>query len=422
MAVGGGVVAWQVSHAAYGVTATLALVAVATVVAASHLVSQPRPVIEPLVDCGLVAAVAVVAALAGALMWSFATRERIFGADAVGAFAAAITVVMAIPAALAVRRAFLTRRYGSGVFSLLDLTSGDTDPIEADDPRDLLRTASRLVATASAAPEARIVLDRIDPQPGWTTYPLTMGAADVGTLAIRSRDPEGLEAKQERLVRQLVPTLALAAHAVALAVDARHARTNLLQQRDAERARILADLHDDLGPRLAGMGMRLEAVQTAAPTPELAGLANDLAECRADLRRIVSGLTPPALHDAHLGGALSTLVASFTGPSGRAVRLDPGTPANVSADVAVLVYRFVAEAVTNALRHGDATEVQVRVRRDGPRLVAEVDDNGCGGPIIHGVGLTSLADRAWHAGGTLAHEARPEGGLTMRIEIPEATP
>jgi signal transduction histidine kinase len=420
-AVCGGFVAWQVSHAAYGVTATLALVAVATVVAVSHLVDTPRPVLEPLLDCLLVIAVAAVAALAGGLMWSFATTERVFGADAIGAFAAAVTVVMAAPAALALRRAFLARRYGEGVFSLVGLTSGAADAADPDDPRGLLDTASRLVASASAAAEARILLDEIEEQPGWTTYPLSVGGAGVGTLAIRPRDPEGLEANQERLVQQLVPAIALVAHAVTFAVEARHARSNLIRQREAERARILADLHDDLGPRLAGMGMRVEAIRATTPSPEMANLAQDLADCRIDLRRIVSGLTPPALRDADLDGALHQLVASFGGSSSRNIRIVPGTPTDISADVAVLMYRFVAEAVTNAVRHGNATHVDISVRRNGSRLVASVDDDGRGGPIVPGVGLASLAERAQEAGGTLDHGPRPGGGLTVSIEIPEAT-
>ena len=420
-AVGGGLVAWQVSPAAYGVTTTLALVAVATVVAASHLLDAPRPVLEPLLDCALVVAVAGVAALAGGLMWSFATRERIFGAGAIGAFAAAVTVVMAAPAALTLRRAFLARRYGEGVFSLLGLTSSGSDVADADDPRGLLETASRLVASASAAAEAQILLDEFEEQTGWATYPLSVGGAGVGTLAIRPRDPEGLEANQERLVQQLVPAIALVAHAVTFAVEARHARSNVLRQREAERARILADLHDDLGPRLAGMSMRVEAIRSTTASADLASLAQDLADCRTELRRIVSGLTPPALRDADLAGALHHLVASFAAASGRSIRLAPGTPTDISADVAVLVYRFVAEAMTNAVRHGDATHVDIHVRRHRDRLVAAVEDDGRGGPIVPGVGLSSLAERAHEAGGTLDHRPRQGGGTSVSIEIPEAT-
>jgi signal transduction histidine kinase len=189
------------------------------------------------------------------------------------------------------------------------------------------------------------------------------------------------------------------------------------RQRDAERARILGDLHDGLGPVLVGMSMRVRAELRRDPTPLLEALAGELAACRGDLRRIVSGLTPSVLEDADLATALRRLVGSFAG-HGPAVALEVGLDGDLPAEVAVAVYRSVAEGVTNALRHARASRVTVAVRGtpDG-RVVVDVGDDGVGGPIAWGVGLSSLRRRAQELGGILDVAAR-ETGTRLRMELP----
>ncbi|WP_427384337.1 sensor histidine kinase [Janibacter sp. G56] len=403
---------------AFGLTATLGLLAVAGSVAGAALVRQPRPAVEPLVDVALVIGVLLAGTVAGWLMWSFARHERIFGAEVVGTLAAAVTIMMATPAAVAVRRHFLARRYGTGLLSPQDLATL-TGGLGGDgDPRGLLGTAAGLVSAASATEAVEIVLDHLEERPGWATFPLVVGDERVGTLAVRLQEPEGLESRQEHVVRQLTPTVALAARAVELAVEAQLARADVIREREVERARILADLHDDLGPALAGMSMRVEAERATRPSTELGALAADLAACRADLRRIVSALTPEPLVGADLAGALETLVTSFRTIGGPQVHLEVHDAHDVEGDRAIVVYRFVAEAVTNALRHGGASEVRVRVKGLGDGLRAEVEDNGSGGPVVPGVGLTSLRTRAQEVGGHLDLHRAATGGLLVVLDVP----
>ncbi|SFA82819.1 Histidine kinase [Nocardioides alpinus] len=418
-AVGSAAVAWQLgTRTTFGVVATLGLLAVAATLVASAYVRQPRPPVEPLVDVALLVGVLASGVVAGGLMWSFSERERIFGAEVVGVLAAAVTLMMATPAAISVRRGFLARRYGTGLLTPSDLTLLSGGLRTTGDPRALLGTAGELVAAASGVAGVEIVLDEIDDRPGWTAFPLVVGDERVGTMAVRPRDPEGLEARQEHVVRQLAPTVALAARAVDLAVEAQHARNDVIREREAERARILADLHDDLGPALAGMSMRVEAARATEPSEELTALAGDLTACRADLRRIVSALTPEPLVGADLSGALHTLVSSFGTADGAVVELEAAGTGDVDGAVAIVVYRFVAEAVTNALRHAGPSRVLVRVCQDGRSLRASVEDDGRGGPVVPGVGLTSLGTRAREIGGRLDVEPGPSGGLVVSLVVP----
>lgn len=411
--------AWALgSPTTFGVVAALGLLAVAGAVAGSALAPAPRPPLEPLLDAGLLLGVLAAGVAAGGIVWSFAVHERIFGAEVVGALAAAVTLMLATPAAVFLRRTLLARRYGTGLLSPQDLALLTGDLAGRGDPRTLLATANELVAAASGAERVEIVLDDPDERAGWTSLPLVVGEERVGTMCVRPRDPEGLEARQELVVRQLAPTVALAAHAVELAVQAKHAHHQVIAERQIERARILADLHDDLGPALAGIGMRVEAARATGVAVDLGALATDLAACRADLRRIVSALTPEPLVSADLDRALAALVTSFRTDDGPAVTIDARVGEQVDGTHAIVAYRCVAEAVTNALRHAGANHVGVRVQQTEDALTVTVVDDGRGAPVVPGVGLTSMAARAREVGGRLDIGPAESGGLRVMLVVP----
>ena len=257
-AVASGVITWHLtSRSTFGVVATLGLLAVAGTLVGSALIRQPRPTLEPLLDAGLVVGV-VVAGAAGGRTDVVVLRARAdLRCRGRGRLAAAVTVMMATPAAVTMRRAYLARRYGTGLLTPTDLATLSGGLANEGDPRSLLATAGELVAAASGTTTVEIVLDEVEGRDGWTTLPLLVGEQRVGTMAVRADHPEGLEARQDQVVRQLAPTVALAARAVDLAVEAQHARNDVIRERQAERARILGDLHDGLGPSLVGMSMRV---------------------------------------------------------------------------------------------------------------------------------------------------------------------
>lgn len=413
-------VAWaMLGETAFGVTAFAGLGLVTCVVAGMALVAEPRPVDEPLLDVGLVVGLVVLAAGAGLAVRWVAVHERIFGANVMGAVAAASTMALAAPGALALRREVLARRYGTGALSTVDVAALTAGLSSATDPRHLLATAAEMVAATSGVTAARLVLDTDEPPTGWTDFALVVGEESVGTLMVEISDAEGLEIRQRRVVEQLLPTIALAARAVGLAVDAEHARRDLATRQAAERHQVMADLHDDIGPVLAGMSMRVEAARRAHPDPVLDDLARDLTECRAGLRRIVAGLAPRALADGDLDQAIADLISSFTSPAGPDVVLDGGVPAGIDGDVAATVYRTAAEGVTNAIRHADASVVRLGIDRSGGRVRVTVSDDGSHQrPMVPGVGLTSLRARAEQMAGTL-EICSTASGTQLVVSLPD---
>lgn len=82
-----------------------------------------------------------------------------------------------------------------------------------------------MITASSGVAEARLVLDAMDAPDGWDSWPLLVGDELVGTLLLLPSHPGGLEVRQDRVCRQLLPTIARVARAVVLAVDAGYART-----------------------------------------------------------------------------------------------------------------------------------------------------------------------------------------------------
>jgi signal transduction histidine kinase len=427
--------AWVVAVATPGTTsravAVVALFAVAAVVVTAASGQGPRPVDEPLLDVALVAGAVAAAAASGAGIRLFAQSQVINGADVQGVVAAAVVLGLAVPGALRIRRDALARRYGPGALTDADVAALTSHLGVVDDPRSLLPQAAQMVAAAGGLAEARITLDTPDddlvgtesgsaPDPGWTAFALVAAGDRVGTLQVRPRSATELETRSLAAISRLLPTLVLVVRAVALALDAQDSRSDLVRQRERERARILQDLHDDLGPALAGMSMRVRAARARTPSELLDTLEAGLAACRADLRRVVAGLTPPVLSTGDAPAALRALVGSFGSDDGPAVVLVGDVPDGIDAEAAVVLYRCVAEGITNAVRHASPRRVEVEVTRTPEGVVVTVQDDGTrSGPVVPGVGLTSLRTRARELGGTLVVDDVGPVGTRLRVTLPE---
>jgi signal transduction histidine kinase len=247
-----------------------------------------------------------------------------------------------------------------------------------------------------------------------TAFPLISQRETVGRLVVGTRSRgERLGPDDERLLADLARQAGPATHAVALrqALDA--SRAGLVTAREEERRRLRRDLHDGLGPTLAGLTLGLDTARArAAGQPELQELLGRLkAETQravTDVRRIVYGLRPPTLDEFGLVGSLReevgrlqheapTLTVTLDAP-------DEGL-ADLPAAVEVACYRIVTEALTNVTRHAHATRCSVRIHLDHA-LDVDVRDDGVGLPEgwRTGVGIASMRERVTELGGKLAIE------------------
>ena len=200
----------------------------------------------------------------------------------------------------------------------------------------------------------------------------------------------------------------------------------------AERTRLAHDLHDTLEQVLTGISLQLQTAQRLAVTaPEraqthLAAACEGIRQSHSELRRSIWNLTPEALERLDLSEALSRTGRSIAEASGldfecvlegESHPLDPAVEENL--------LRIGQEAVTNAVKHAQASRIELRIAFLATRVVLEIADNGCGfepksrAPNQSGgFGIASMRERAGRVGGILTIVSASAAGCTIRVEVP----
>lgn len=242
------------------------------------------------------------------------------------------------------------------------------------------------------------------------SVPLAYQGEPVGTLLVESRTrATHFGAAEQRLLADLARQIGAAVHAVNLTEDLQASRRRLVTAKEEERRRLRRDLHDGLGPKLAALALQLDAARSlvdtrpAASKTMLTAVKGDIRETIDDIRRLVYGLRPPALDELGLLGAVRDCAARFdssaTGGVTVTVRVPAGVPA-LPAAVEVAAYWIVNEAITNVVRHANATHCVVELScADGLRVRVTDDGDGLPPQWHPGVGTGSMAERAAELGG-----------------------
>jgi two-component system NarL family sensor kinase len=298
---------------------------------------------------------------------------------------------------------------------------------EAANPlRDVAETVCRVLRAPYAAVEVCGVIRSAWGHPGQgdlVHVPLAFRGETIGSLHV-TLPGEALEPHDRRLLDDLARHIAVAAHTEQLTDDLRESRRHLVEAREEERRRIRRDLHDELGPTLASVAMRIEQARAApdasGATAALEGVPERMREAVRSVRSLVEGLRPAALDELGLAAAIRQQASRFAGNRltvDLAVDDDLG---ELSAAVDAAAYRIVSEALTNVVRHAEATTCEVVLRRDGSVLQVEVSDDGRGlAPAPEaGVGLRSMRERAAEVGGWCTVEPRPGRGTIVRAQLP----
>jgi signal transduction histidine kinase len=257
--------------------------------------------------------------------------------------------------------------------------------------------------------------------------PLVVEGREVGRLLVSPVAGQRLDERTHDQLDQLRGVIAVALDLALATRQLEAASGRLVEVRMEERRMLRRDLHDGMGPALAGVGLGLAAAQRRLQhDPD--GTAELLAELRAeverrtdDVRLLARSLLPVQLDDGDLARALEVLAARFAS-SGLEVHVDCRGAERLDTRHQLAVYHVAAEAVLNAYRHADATRVDVEVvARDGGPTTLSVRDDGRGisETTGHGVGLTSMRERADELGGALHLSTAPGGaGTHIRMELP----
>lgn len=208
----------------------------------------------------------------------------------------------------------------------------------------------------------------------------------------------------------------------------------LVSVQDDERRQIASDLHDELGPCVFGLRANLESIErlTARAEPALGQRMGERIATMTDIldriqglnRRLLRKIRPMALGHVPLAAVLADLVADFESHSpGRRITLaTEGLAERYGDSVDITVYRCIQEAVTNALRHGDARNIAISLRasrREGRiDLVIEDDGTGIAADAPHGFGLIGMEERIGALGGTWRILPAVPSGTRIDVAIP----
>ena len=212
--------------------------------------------------------------------------------------------------------------------------------------------------------------------------------------------------------------------------DGRVATEELLHVSNRQLTRIARDIHDGVGQSLVGASMMAAALArdlVGGPhEADAARLQALLLRSLTQLRSFALGLDPVDLDRLGAGEALARLAADARAALGVEVEVDDRLGgADLREDVLLDLYRVAQEALTNAVRHGQARSVRLVLHRaEADRLVLDVDDDGRGLPEDAadggGMGLRTMRARARRHGGALSVEPRGGGGTRVRLTLPAA--
>lgn len=199
----------------------------------------------------------------------------------------------------------------------------------------------------------------------------------------------------------------------------------LLEGQEQERRRMARDLHDGLGGMLAGVKLKLSDIaenQQSGNDMELYKVINQLDNSVQELRRIARNMMPETLIRFGVVTALRELCSSLQTPSLRiefqAYQLSEKIPQSVQ----ITIYRIVQELLTNAVKHGQPSNILVQCSQNEDRVFITVEDDGQGfdatAPQLgKGIGLSNIQTRINYLDGKLDIQAKPGEGTIVNVEV-----
>jgi two-component system, NarL family, sensor histidine kinase UhpB len=208
-----------------------------------------------------------------------------------------------------------------------------------------------------------------------------------------------------------------------LEVERRISTRRALWALENERKRISQELHDEIGQRLTGTLLQLSGILLDAPPAlqeRLVVLQDRERSTLDEVGALAWQLRPGSLDHLGLLSALGALVESFTPYHKISVTAElPSELPPMTSEQELVVYRIAQEALTNAARHAEATDVHLRISVDTNELTLLVVDNGRGLPPRHveGAGMRGMRERSFLVGGELQISSAAGGGVTVQFRL-----
>jgi len=248
--------------------------------------------------------------------------------------------------------------------------------------------------------------------------PIVVAGILWGAVGIASAEP--LPVDTEARLGAFCELVSLAVASAQARADLSASRARLVKAGDEQRRKLERNLHDGAQQRLVSLALtirlarRLLETNLEAVAASLEGAAKELDLALEELRELARGLHPAALSEQGLGPALTNLAKRLP------IEVDvKATVERLPENIEATAYYIVSEALTNVVKHAQATTVKVDMTLADDVLRFEVTDDGRGGADpFAGTGILGLRDRAEAVGGTLFVISPPGKGTVVTAQIP----
>ncbi|WHZ22497.1 MAG: Two-component system sensor histidine kinase [Nitrospira sp.] len=273
----------------------------------------------------------------------------------------------------------------------------------------------------------------------WVTLDGANGTIEVVYREGRPPEIEGPFLAEERdLMNSLADSLCsyLNRRRAELALREAHERMQALSQQlmevqESERRRLALDLHDEIGQALTVVKMNLQTIQRCRDTSDIANLLKDsstvIDQTLHHVRDLSLELRPSLLDDLGLVPAVRWYLSRQAERAGWNLDVQVDESLSPPQSVAIACFRVIQEAVTNVIRHSNATRITVSLQKHEGDLLLLIRDNGRGFEVQkalaeatsgQSMGLLGMQERIRFLNGTISIDSNPGHGTEVRVRVP----
>ncbi len=201
-----------------------------------------------------------------------------------------------------------------------------------------------------------------------------------------------------------------------------------LEAIENERKRLARDLHDEVGASLSALRLLISQIQQNSVEIKTSVATSDKCKTLIDstidnVRRISNDLLPQGLEEFGLPYAVEGLCEKTIEISKIDIRLKVENVADIDTKISIIVYRLIQELLNNAVKHSEATTIDLLLKKEQNELIFDYADNGIGFDFAEAyekrsLGLKNIETRTKMIDGTTKFETKPSEGLKLEVRIP----
>ncbi|MBI4286211.1 MAG: GAF domain-containing protein [Chloroflexi bacterium] len=274
----------------------------------------------------------------------------------------------------------------------------------------------------------------------YVCVPLKSKNKVVGALLLASRTPGQFEDEAVHLLSAMGEAIGIGVENARTAEQLEEANKireqvleKLISAQEEERRRIARELHDEASQSLAALAINLETIADTLPArytgarQKLELLKERALTTVGGIRNLALELRPSALDELGLSMAIDWYAKDYLSKRGLEVKVENLSPGSkLPSYTETMLFRIIQEALTNIVKHAEASKVKVRLQVADDTVTVQVEDNGKGfdveAALKRGVrqnlGLHGMIERATLLGGTLTIQAKPGQGTSLHVAVP----